>query len=83
MFRYRVYLFTQNPVQSTVVDAIRNQAQYFGIDPKVMYDPSFPVDAFQGVLAGIHGSLGSTWPTTVLFTASLFRIVTFPFYVRI
>jgi hypothetical protein len=65
-----------------VIEQLLDQAKYFGVDEKIAYDPSLPVDLFQQSLHGLHAWLGSSWPAVCLAMAAGFRLLTMPVFVR-
>lgn len=71
---------THASYQTTILDNVRRQAEFFGVEPSAVYDPALPVEAFQTAAQYVHDNLTHDWGLSFLSLAAVFRVLTFPLY---
>lgn len=65
----------------SLLEQVKTQASFFGVDPTVAYDPALPVELFQNAALTVRETFDVGWPVALLTLAASFRIATFPLYV--
>ena len=71
---------THASYQTTILDNVRRQAEFFGVEPSAVYDPALPVEGFQTAVLYVHDTLTHDWGLALLSLAAVFRVLTFPLY---
>ena len=67
--------------RASISGRVTEQASFFGVDPSVAYDPSFPVEMFQRLAVSVNESSGLSWAGSLSLMALGFRVLTSPLYV--